>query len=73
MGADDEDSIWFSEPRWKLYHEIHHRFVAGVSENWQGTSAMGEIDNLGFIFRIVLFHHKNLTLLPSGRVVSSIT
>ncbi len=56
MGADHEDQIRFSELRWKLLHEFHHGFVSGVSENWQGTSAVAEVDNLSFIIRTVLIH-----------------
>jgi hypothetical protein len=54
MSADDKDRFRFLQLSRKLKHEVHHRFVAGVSKNWQGTSAVGEIDNLGLAFRIVL-------------------
>ena len=33
--ADDKDGIPFCELRWKARHEIHHRLVAGVSQDWQ--------------------------------------
>ena len=36
-----------------MFHKIHHRFVAGVSENWQRSSAMGEIDNLSLFFKTI--------------------
>jgi hypothetical protein len=48
MGTDDKDSVRFSQPRRKLQHKIYHRFVADISENWQGASTVGEIDNEGF-------------------------
>ena len=54
MGADDDDRIWFSKPRWKLCHEIDHCFVTGVAENWQWTPTMAEIDYLSPIFRTLL-------------------
>ena len=34
--------------------------MAGVSENRQGASSMGEIDDLGLISGIVLIQHRNL-------------
>ena len=38
--ADDKDGIRHPESRGKPQHEIHHRPVAGVPEDGQGTSAV---------------------------------
>ena len=46
MGADDQNSVRLSQTGWEPAHEINHRLVAGISKNRQGTSPVGEIDNL---------------------------
>src|SRR5208283_603918 len=56
MGADNEDRVRFPELRGQLLHEIHHRLVARVSENRQGSRAMREVNDLSPFFGTVVFH-----------------
>jgi hypothetical protein len=46
MGAYHKDKVGFSEPGWKLTHEIDHGFMARVAEDGQRTPAMGKVDYL---------------------------
>jgi hypothetical protein len=58
MGADDEDGIRSPQPGWQLLHKLDHCPVAGIPENRQRAAAMGEIDDLGLLGKIILIRHE---------------
>jgi hypothetical protein len=64
MCADDEDRIRFLQLHRELNHELIHRPVAGIPENRQRASPMGEIDNLSLLRGVVLIHMRYLLRSP---------
>jgi hypothetical protein len=70
VGADDENKIRSPELGWKLDHEVNHRLMPRVAQDWKGSPTMAEVNDLVLILKAIWVHHKNLLGVTPARLVS---